>query len=245
MALLAGLGCAPALAQTGAVEFNRDIRPILSDRCFACHGPDQGKRLSKLRLDTEAGAKGDLGGHFAIVPGKAADSELIRRVTSDDLARRMPPAYSGAAKLTEREIGLLTRWISQGATWQKHWSFIPPVRPELPEIHNASWPKNAIDRFVLARLEREGLKPSVEADARTLIRRVSFDLTGLPPTRRRWMRSCRIIRRMLTRRWWTACWPRRTTASAWRRSGWMRRGTRIPMVTRRMPSGPCGAGGIG
>ncbi len=101
MALLAGLGCAPALAQTGAVEFNRDIRPILSDRCFACHGPDQGKRLSKLRLDTEAGAKGDLGGHFAIVPGKAADSELIRRVTSDDLARRMPPAYSGAAKLTE------------------------------------------------------------------------------------------------------------------------------------------------
>ena len=136
MALLAGLGCAPALAQTGAVEFNRDIRPILSDRCYTCHGPDQSKRMSKLRLDTEAGAKSDLGGHFAIVPGKAAESELIRRVTSDDLARRMPPAYSGAARLTDREIGLLTRWIAQGATWQKHWSFIPPGRPALPEVHD-------------------------------------------------------------------------------------------------------------
>ena len=182
LALLATLGCVTALPQTDAVEFNRDIRPILSDRCYACHGPDSSKRMSKLRLDTEAGAKGDLGGHLAIAPGNVAASELIRRVTSSDLARRMPPAYSGAARLTDREIGLLTRWIAQGAPWQKHWSFIPPVRPALPQVHDPGWPKNAIDRFVLARLEREELKPSAEADPRTLIRRVSFDLTGLPPT---------------------------------------------------------------
>ena len=193
IALLATVGCPTALPQTNAVEFNRDIRPILSDRCYACHGPDQGKRMSKLRLDTEAGAKGDLGGHFAIVPGNAANSELIRRVSSDDLAKLMPPAYSGAAKLTDREIGMLTRCITQGAPWQKHWSFIPPVRPALPEIHSPGWPKNPIDHFVLARLDREGLKPSAEADPRTLIRRVSFDLTGLPPTSRV-ERFCRTIR---------------------------------------------------
>ena len=129
--------CAESVPQS--VEFNRDIRPIFSDRCFACHGPDEGKRMSKLRLDTEAGAKSRLGDHFAIVPGKAADSELIRRVTSDDLARRMPPAYSGAAKLTEREIGLLTRWIAQGATWQKHWSLLTPARPDPPKVADRGW----------------------------------------------------------------------------------------------------------
>jgi mono/diheme cytochrome c family protein len=182
LALLAALGCAAAVAETDTVEFNRDIRPIFSDRCYTCHGPDENKRKSKLRLDMEVGAKSDLGGHFAIVPGNVAHSELIRRVTSDDLARRMPPAYAGAARLTDRQIDLLTRWVAEGARWQKHWSFLPPVRPALPEISGRSWPKNAIDYFVMARLEREGLKPSIEADRRTLIRRVSFDLTGLPPT---------------------------------------------------------------
>jgi hypothetical protein len=140
-------------------------------------------RVSKLRLDSEAGAKADLGGgHFAIVPGDASKSELIRRVTSDDKARRMPPVWSGAAKLSDREIDLLTRWVAQGAEWQKHWSFIPPKRPELPEVSDPHWPKNAIDYFVLAHLDHEGLKPSPEADRRALIRRVSFDITGLPPT---------------------------------------------------------------
>jgi len=182
LALLAAAVCAAAVAQTDTVEFNRDIRPILSEKCYTCHGPDESKRKSKLRLDTEAGAKSDLGGHFAIVPGDVANSELIRRVTSDNLARRMPPAYSGAARLADPQIGLLTRWVAEGAPWQKHWSFLPPVRPALPEIRDRSWPKNAIDYFVMARLEREGLKPSIEADRRTLIRRVSFDLTGLPPT---------------------------------------------------------------
>src|SRR5258708_2330685 len=114
--LIAAMTC--ALAAPDAVEFNRDIRPILSDRCYACHGPDQSKRQSKLRLDVEEVAKSDLGGHFAIRPGDPAASELIRRVSSNDTARRMPPAFAGAAKLSDREIELLTRWIAQGAKWQ-------------------------------------------------------------------------------------------------------------------------------
>src|ERR1041384_767973 len=110
--LLLSVGCAAAWAQSDSVEFNRDIRPILSDHCYTCHGPDESKRRSKLRLDTEEGAKSDLGGHFAIVPGNVAQSELIRRVTSENQARRMPPAYA-SARLTDAEIDRLTRWIAQ------------------------------------------------------------------------------------------------------------------------------------
>jgi hypothetical protein len=164
------------------IEFNRDIRPILSDRCYTCHGPDQAQRKSKLRLDTEAGAKSDLGGHFAIVPGDPGKSELVRRVSTDDKARRMPPAWAGAARLSDRDIDLLTRWVAQGAQWQKHWSFLPPRMPDPPDVSDPKWPKNSIDNFVMARLDREGLKPAAEADRRTLIRRVTLDLTGLPPT---------------------------------------------------------------
>ncbi|MDQ6665041.1 MAG: DUF1553 domain-containing protein [Acidobacteriota bacterium] len=164
-----------------SVEFNRDIRTLLSDRCYACHGPDQAKRTSKLRLDSEASAKADLGGRFAVVPGDPAKSEVIHRINGDEKTR-MPPAWSGAAKLTGREIDLLTQWVAQGARWQDHWSFIPPKRPALPSVSDARWPKNAIDSFVLAKLDRAGLKPSPEADRRTIIRRVALDLTGLPPT---------------------------------------------------------------
>ena len=181
LVLMAAAKCA-LTAPNASVEFNRDIRPILSDHCYTCHGPDERKRQSKLRLDVEAIAKSDLGGHFAILPGEPGASELLRRVTSNDTARRMPPAYSGAPRLSDREIELLTRWIEQGAVWQKHWSFIPPARPELPEISDRSWPKNSIDYFVMAKLDGSGLRPSPEADKRTLLRRVSFDLTGLPPT---------------------------------------------------------------
>ena len=184
-ARLAACGCLlPSIyaAGTSAVEFNRDIRPILSDRCYTCHGPDQAQRKSKLRLDMETGAKADLGGHFAIVPGDPTKSELIRRVSSDDKARRMPPAWAGAAPLTAREIELLTRWVAQGAQWEKHWSLLPPRRSKPPEVSDANWPKNPIDSFILARLDREGLKPSPEAARRTLMRRVSLDLTGLPPS---------------------------------------------------------------
>ncbi len=179
VAVLAAV-CVPVLCAQG-VEFNRDIRPIFSDKCYTCHGPDKANRKSKLRFDTEAGAKQDLGGHFAIVPGDPAKSELVRRITAEKPAMRMPPVWSGY-KLTDSEIGLIRRWIEQGANWEKHWAFIPPKRRPLPEVQDRSWPRNAIDNFVLARLEREGLTHSPEADRERLIRRVTLDLTGLPPT---------------------------------------------------------------
>src|SRR5579864_9352836 len=169
----------PGLA--GTVEFNRDIRPIFSDKCYTCHGPDKGNRKTKLRFDTEAGAKADLGGHFAIVPGDLEKSELVRRITAENKAMRMPPVYSGAT-LSDREIGLIRDWVAQGAKWEKHWSFIPPKRPEIPKVSNPNWVRNPIDAFVLERLDREGLGPSPEAERAILIRRVSLDLTGIPPT---------------------------------------------------------------
>jgi hypothetical protein len=161
--------------------FNRDIRPILSDNCFSCHGPDKARRKADLRLDTEAGAFADLGGSRAIVPGNPDKSELLRRVAADSGRERMPPAQSGR-RLTERQIQLLRRWIEQGAKWQAHWSLISPKRPSLPHVQDTAWPRNAVDAFVLARLEAEGLRPSPEADRITLLRRVTLDLTGLPPT---------------------------------------------------------------
>src|SRR5262245_59608664 len=167
------------------IEFNRDIRPILSDKCFQCHGP--ALQMATLRFDLEDGAKHALrDGRFAIVPGDPANSQMIQRITSTNPGVRMPRSQGGAAEgepLTERQIALLTRWIEQGAMWQKHWSFIPPKRPELPKaLKDAKWVRNPIDAFVLARLEHEGLKPSAEADRATLLRRVSLDLTGLPPS---------------------------------------------------------------
>ena len=163
------------------VQFNRDIRPILADNCFACHGPDEAKRKSKLRLDTEAGAFAVLEGRRAIVPGNPQQSEIFRRISSDDETERMPHISSGR-RLTERQIELIRRWIEQGAKWQKHWSLIPPSRPPLPKVRNTLWPRNPIDFFILERLEREGFPTSPEADKTTLIRRVTLDLTGLPPT---------------------------------------------------------------
>jgi hypothetical protein len=163
------------------VEFNRDIRPILSDTCFKCHGPDKAKRKAGLHFDTEEGAFADLGGHRAIVPGDSARSELVRRITATEEEERMPPVRSGL-KLTARQIDLLRRWVEQGAKWQKHWSLIPPRRPPLPAVRNTAWVRNPIDAFILDRLEREGLFPAPEADRTTLIRRVTLDLTGLPPT---------------------------------------------------------------
>jgi hypothetical protein len=164
------------------VEFNRDIRPILSDTCFTCHGPDKGNRKTELRFDLEESTRADLGGgRRAIVPGDPARSELYRRVSTKDEALRMPPVYSGR-KLTETQIEALKSWIDQGAQWQKHWSLIPPKRPEPPSVKNVPWLRNGIDSFTLSRLEREGLAPSPEADRATLLRRVTLDLTGLPPT---------------------------------------------------------------
>jgi uncharacterized protein DUF1553/uncharacterized protein DUF1549/concanavalin A-like lectin/glucanase superfamily protein/cytochrome c len=166
------------------IDFNRDIRPILADRCWSCHGPDAPAKKIKLRLDSEGAVAADLGGgRSAIVPGNPEQSQLVRRITSGDEMMRMPPVNSGR-KLTQTEIDLLIEWVRQGARWQGHWAFTTPTRPLLPRIKNTEWPKNAIDYFVLERLEREGMEPSPEADRATLIRRVSLDLTGLPPTPR-------------------------------------------------------------
>jgi hypothetical protein len=162
------------------VEFNRDIRPILSDNCFACHGPDPNQRKADLRLDTEEGARADRGGYHPLVPGKPDQSELYRRITAADVTERMPPAKFGK-KLSPRQTEFLRRWIEQGARWQKHWSRIPAKQPPLPALTKPARPRNAIDRFVLARLEQEGLEPAPEAERRTLARRLAFDLTGLPP----------------------------------------------------------------
>jgi uncharacterized protein DUF1549/cytochrome c len=162
------------------ISFNRDIRPILSDHCFQCHGPDAAQRKAELRFDTEAGASADLGGHQAIVPGDPQASELVRRITAADPEERMPPA-DFKRPLSADEIAMLQKWIAEGAKWQGHWSFVPPVRPKPPAARDAAWPRGAIDAFVLARLEAEGLSPSPEADKTTLLRRASFDLTGLPP----------------------------------------------------------------
>src|SRR5689334_19101780 len=173
----------PVAVPAQTVEFNRDIRPILSDKCFTCHGPDAANRKTKMRFDIESGAMITLGnGGHAIVPGDPGKSEMIRRITSENKAIRMPPAYMGREKLTDREIELIRRWIEQGAKWQPFWSFIPPKRPPVPTVSGSAWIRNPIDNFVLSRLEREGLQPSPEADKRTLIRRVTLDLTGIPPT---------------------------------------------------------------
>ena len=163
------------------VDFNRDIRPILSNRCFACHGPDEAQLQADLRLDSLAGATKDLDGHAAIVPGSPEKSELLRRVASTDDDERMPPLESGD-RLTEKEIDLLRQWIKEGAQFARHWSYEKPIQSALPEVQHKEAVRNGIDRFVLKRLEAQRLGPTAEADRHTLIRRLSLDLTGLPPT---------------------------------------------------------------
>jgi mono/diheme cytochrome c family protein len=174
-------GTSTAGPNTTKLEFNRDIRPILSETCFQCHGPDKNKRQADLRLDLAEGATKDLGGHSAIVPGKPDESALIARIISADADERMPPPDSDL-KLSAQQIALLRQWIEQGAEYQPHWSFIPAKRPSLPQVKRTDWGANPIDRFVLARLEGQGLQPSSPADKTALLRRVTFDLTGLPPT---------------------------------------------------------------
>ncbi|HEX7449307.1 MAG TPA: DUF1553 domain-containing protein [Pirellulales bacterium] len=180
------LAASHVFAQSPAseVDFNRDVKPILSNTCYKCHGPDPAERkggADGLRLDTPDGALIDLGGYTAIVPGKPEESELIRRIASDDESEKMPPPASGK-KLSARDIEVLTQWVRDGAKYAGHWSYVKPVRHKLPAVHDTAWPRNEIDHFILARLERERLHPSPEADRYALIRRVSLDLTGLPPT---------------------------------------------------------------
>ncbi len=175
------LSTALAVVDETPLEFNRDIRPILSRKCFACHGPDDAHREADLRLDQRASALLDRDGTRAIVPGDRKDSELYYRVTTRSDIERMPPEGTGH-RLTAGEIDRLGRWIDAGAPYARHWSFEPPRRPELPKTSDPSWSRNPIDDFVQARLEQAELEPSAEADRHTLIRRLSLDLTGLPPT---------------------------------------------------------------
>jgi hypothetical protein len=163
------------------VDFNRDIRPLISKNCLACHGPDEEQRQGDLRLDISGGAHADRGGYAAVVPGKPEKSELLRRLTTSDVDERMPPDGSGR-QLNADEVELIRRWIEQGAVYSVHWSYAPPVKVDPPAIGDASWSHNEVDRFLSARLEREGLQPAPPASRRTLARRVALDLTGLPPT---------------------------------------------------------------
>src|SRR5437867_3715825 len=178
--------CAAARADS-AVDFTRDIKPILDTSCVSCHGPQ--KQKGGLRLDVKAAAmKGGTSG-VTILAGKGKDSPLVHRVLGLGDEDRMPLKKD---PLSERQVQLITAWIDQGARWPeeagaqvvevKHWSFLKPVRPEMPKLKDAAWVRNPIDAFVLARLEKEGIKPSPETSKETLIRRVSLDLTGLPPT---------------------------------------------------------------
>uniref|UniRef100_UPI003564990F PSD1 and planctomycete cytochrome C domain-containing protein n=1 Tax=Novipirellula sp. TaxID=2795430 RepID=UPI003564990F len=188
--LLLAVACMLTCSSTWAVDvtpetvdFNRDVRPILAENCYACHGFDEAAREADLRLDTFAGAIGDDGGISAIVPGKPDESELVSRVLSDDADDIMPPEDSGK-QLTSAQKETLRRWVEQGAKYDAHWAFVPPQRTSPPdvngiEVNGASHP---IDRFIQARLAREGLSPSPRADNATLVRRLSLDLIGLPPT---------------------------------------------------------------
>ena len=166
---------------TNSISYDRDIRPILSDNCFHCHGPDAKQRQANLRLDTRAGLLSDLGGYAAVAPGRPDISHLMVRIDHSDAAERMPPVDSGRV-LSISQKQLLRRWIQAGAPTETHWAFREPQRPPIPDVRRKAWPTNPIDHFVLRRLEQTNVSPSVAADRATLIRRVTLDLTGLPPT---------------------------------------------------------------
>jgi hypothetical protein len=173
---------ATARADSAPIDYNRDVRPILSKHCFACHGQDEGQRKKGLRLDRRDAATRPLDdGNTAIVPGDPDGSELVFRVTEMDETVRMPPPKAGEP-LSPPEIETLRRWVEQGATYSEHWAFTAPQDRSLPEVQDRAWPRNGIDAWILQRLEREGLRPSAEADRDLLLRRASLDLRGLPPS---------------------------------------------------------------
>lgn len=176
-ALLLPCACAKSAVADEPPRFNRDIRPILSEKCFSCHGPDSGTRKADLRLDNEQGAH-----ESVIVPGDADSSEVIARVSSTDPDMQMPPPDSKRPPFTAAQVELLRKWINAGAKYEPHWAYIPPTRPPVPAVKQSAWPRNDIDRFLLAAQEQHGIGPGPEADRITLVRRVYFDLSGLPPT---------------------------------------------------------------
>ncbi len=169
-----------ALGQT-KIDFQKDIRPILSDNCFHCHGPDSKTRMAGLRLDQKDAVLEVRKRGAAIVPGKPAESLLFQRIAETNPARRMPPEYAHKS-LNPQQVATIKKWVEAGAPWKEHWAYTAPVKPAPPAVKTLNWAKNPIDRFILARLEKEGLAPAPVADKRTLVRRVALDLTGLPPT---------------------------------------------------------------
>ena len=172
----------PAFAEDDKrISYNRDIRPILSDKCFSCHGPDSQHRAAELRLDVAEDGDDYAGAYFAIEPGKPELSDLVTRINSTKAKLVMPPPKSHL-ELSDNEKKLLVEWIKQGAKYESHWSFVAPSMPDLPQVKNKDWPRNDIDHFVLRQLEANQLKPSAEADKAALLRRLTLDLTGLPPT---------------------------------------------------------------
>ena len=184
LAVAAVLGLWLALP-AGGVEFGRDVRPVLADRCFACHGPDEAQRQSGLRLDVrESATQPAASGKVAIAPGDPDASELLRRVDSSDAALRMPPAYMGHAPLAQEQVRVLKEWIEAGAPYERHWAFRPPARPEPPAVSDPAWVRQGLDAFILARLEEQRLEPSGEAPPERWLRRMMLDLHGLPPTPR-------------------------------------------------------------
>src|SRR5688572_25122650 len=187
--VICGLGAGAAFmlaavpgAAADQVDFTRDVRPILAGHCFKCHGPDEGARKAKLRLDVrESALKAAKSDEVAIVPGKPDASELIRRIFAENEDDVMPPPAT-KNPLTPDQRRILKRWIAEGAEYKAHWAFVAPKQAPLPKVRDKAWPRNAIDHFVLARLEKERQQPSPRADKYTLVRRVYLDLTGLPPT---------------------------------------------------------------
>jgi len=172
--------CAAHILLAQNIDFQREIRPILSDNCFQCHGPDGASRQADLRLDRRDSALAALADGTPIVPGKSAESLVYQRISSSDASFRMPPAEAHKT-LTPAQIATIKRWIDAGAPWKEHWAFQAPVKPQLPAVKDAAWVRNPIDRFILAKLEQNGLTADAAADRHTLIRRVALDTTGLPP----------------------------------------------------------------
>jgi len=181
LALISALLFVPDASAQGSVKFNRDIRPLLSDNCFNCHGPDSSRRKAGLRLDTEEGIFGKRDDGPIVVKGAPGKSPLFARISSHDPQEVMPPPKSNK-KLTAAQKETLRRWIEEGAPFENHWAFVKPTRPALPAVKNPGWIKNPVDAFILAKLDALGLTPSAEADRQALIRRMSLDLIGLPPT---------------------------------------------------------------
>ncbi|MBC7848872.1 MAG: DUF1549 domain-containing protein, partial [Chitinophagaceae bacterium] len=175
----------PDASLPDTVSYNFHIRPIFSDKCFKCHGPDAAQRQAGLRLDIPDSAFSPLKetkGAFALVAGKPEESEVYKRISSDDSTYQMPTPDSHLGSLSDYEVKLVRKWIKQGAIYEKHWAFIAPKKSTVPEISNRKWVKNEIDHYILSQLERVGLPPNEEADKERLLKRAAFDITGLPPS---------------------------------------------------------------